>query len=262
MPEGRAPKKTEFQQQVHGRLTSADRRGRLSGNAFDSAIPKVNGAMTNRRRLRAVRDKKQRRSRFVSEFPKQLQNGGAVDRIEITRWFVRQNQRRPMGQRSRNSDPLLLSTGHLVGKRVAARSEPHPLEQRSDTRHAFRPRQSGELQRQLDVFEDRQCREQMEKLKNRTDLRAPEVRQVVSRKVVQLPTQKNDFTAIGSIDPAKAIEQRGFATSGWTHQGNPLALTYAQRDIDQNWLVGIMTSKRMGLNHVGKRHACTMREAG
>ena len=79
----------------------------------------MNRTVANRGRLGAMRDEKQRSARFVGQLAEELKNRGAINRIEIARRFVGQDQRGPMHKRARDSHALLFTTGHFARKRGA-----------------------------------------------------------------------------------------------------------------------------------------------
>src|SRR4051794_6721226 len=77
--------------------------------------------------------------------------------------------------------------------------------------------------RQHDVFERRQMRDQMELLKDETHGFAAKANQIVAAKFRRVSASDQQLAARCLIETADQIQQRGFAGTGWTHDGDPLA---------------------------------------
>ena len=88
----------------------------------------------------------------------------------------------PRREGARQRDALLLAAGELGGVVVAALAEADALEQGARARRAAAP--AGELERQQDVLERGQVRQQLERLEDEADLPPPQPRQGVLGEVL------------------------------------------------------------------------------
>ena len=106
----------------------------------DAAVPKDQPRIGDRRQLRVVRDQNDRRSAHAMNLAEQLQNMTAGGGVEVPRRLVRQNDRRGVGQRARERNPLLLASRQLRRVVMRAAGQSNLLEQRLRPGAARRPR--------------------------------------------------------------------------------------------------------------------------
>ena len=112
---------------------------------------------------------------FAREAPEQFKNNVPRSRVQITGWFVGEDQARRMDQRTRNGHALHLPSGKLVRITIAEALQLHPLEALpcSLARACF----SRKEQRQFHVLKDCKGVEQLKRLKDEADFFAPQSRQ-------------------------------------------------------------------------------------
>ena len=114
------------------------------------------------------------------EIVNQRENVVAGAGVEVAGGLVGQDDRRVDRQRARNGDALPLAARQLLGQMVrrAAPSWTSVSSSRGALVHlAARP--AAQVQRQADVLETGQRRQQVEELKDEADLVAPQPRQVI-----------------------------------------------------------------------------------
>src|SRR6266542_3563399 len=96
-----------------------------------------------------------------------LHRGAAV---QVAGGFVRQQDRRPVDQSARNGDALLLSAGKLRGKVINAIAQPNHLQGLMRPLRALLLTQLGVQSGQLDIFQRRGARQQVESLEDKAEL--------------------------------------------------------------------------------------------
>ena len=103
----------------------------------------------------------------------QRQDVGAGLRVEVAGRLVGQQDRRIHGQRARDRDALALAARELVGKMIQARAQLHQVEQLARPIVDLLARPAAQMQRQRDVLDARQARQQIEELKDEAELVPP-----------------------------------------------------------------------------------------
>ncbi len=159
----------------------------------------------------------------------QLHHGMAVLRVQISRGLIRQHYRGLAHQRARNGHALLLSTRELRGMMPGTMTHVDPLERLHDPLAAFAPTElAAEGQRQLHVLVDRQVLDEVERLKDETDLGvayagALGVIELLHRLAVQRVAPGR-----GCIEQRQNGEERGLAASGRSFDRDELSLPYLE----------------------------------
>ena len=109
----------------------------------------------------------------------QRENLLAGVRVEIAGRLVGEQDRRIDRQRARDRDALALAAGQLLRQVLQAVAELHQSQQLARALVDLLARPAAQVQRQADVLEARQRRQQVEELKDEADLVAPDARQLV-----------------------------------------------------------------------------------
>ena len=125
-----------------------------------------------------VRDDQDGRAQALVQIVDQRQNLLAGVRIEIAGGLVGQQNRRIDGERARDGDALALAAGKFVGQVREAVRELHQVQQLAGA-FVDLPRPAAQMQRQRDILETRQRRQQVEELENESDLVAAHPGQVI-----------------------------------------------------------------------------------
>ena len=121
------------------------------------------------------------RDAFVVEPLENLHHLDAGPAVEIPGRLVGEDHVRIVDQRSRDGNALLLASGKLARRVIAASLKAH----RSQDLFRFLPqlrageRDLGIKQRQLDVFQGRRAREKIEVLENEPEFAIAHIRQLI-----------------------------------------------------------------------------------
>ena len=154
-------------------------------------------------------------------------------RIEITRGFVGEDDRRRIDERAGDGDALTLA----AGKFVRAVMEPGP---KTDVLHRLnrlglplRRRVAGVNQRQLDVGECGRAREQIERLKDKTDLAIADIGQLVVDHRRHVSPGELVATGRGRIEAAQHVHEGRLAGTRGSHDGEVFVAVDLHRDAAQ-----------------------------
>jgi hypothetical protein len=135
------------------------------------------------------------------------------------------------GDRTRDRDALLLAARQLGGIVAQPRCEPYPLERAVDAPATLAARQLAIAQRDVDVVEQIEIRNQVEALKHETDLFVAQMR---TRLVVELldVDAVEHVAATGQLfEQAGDVEERRFAGARRPGDRDELALAYLEREV-------------------------------
>ena len=113
------------------------------------------------------------------------QDLGAGLSIEISRRFIREQNRGIDRQRARNGDALALPARQLVRKMIRPRGQADQLEQLARPIVDFLPWPAAQVERQRHILEAGQARQEVEELKYEAELVAADGRQSIVRQAVQ-----------------------------------------------------------------------------
>ena len=144
-------------------------------------------------------------------------------RVEIAGRFVGEEDWRIDRQRAGNRDALTFAARELVGKMVHARLELNEREQLAGALFDFLARPSAQVQREADVFERRQRRQQVEELEDESDLVAAHPRQVVVGEAGERLAVDAHTAGGRTVESADEIEERRLARSGGSDDRDHLA---------------------------------------
>ena len=153
----------------------------------------------------------------VCELPVQLgeqgDHVGAVRGVEVTGRLVGEQDLRPVRERARHRDTLLLAPGELGGVVVAAIREPDALEQLE--RPAARLL-AAQLERHLDVLPRRERRDQVEGLEHEADLLGAHAGALVLRERREVLAVQHHAASRRPVEAGQQAEQRALAAAGGT----------------------------------------------
>ena len=139
-------------------------------------------------------------------------------RIEIAGRLVGKNQfgagREGAGQRH----ALLLAPREMLGVVTKAVRKPHAL--KPSARLAARRTLPRQLKRQHDVFQRRQRRQQLKRLKNKTEYLAAQDGTRIFIKSVDFPTVEKNTAGTGLIEPGQQAKQGRLTRAGSTDDGH------------------------------------------
>ncbi len=175
------------------RPSSVDGHGAF-GLLHDAAVTKRDRHVGNRGDLGIVGDEDKRRASRAVDLQQQVDDVVSGRAVEIACRFVRQENRRVVGERSGDRDALLLAAGELRRVVMAAAREPDFTQKRRRARGGAWT--AGDLDRDEDVFKRGQRRQQMEELKDKPDLRAAKPCECV-------------LAEAGDVDPVDQNRSRG-----------------------------------------------------
>lgn len=135
----------------------------------------------------------------------------AGDAVEISGGLVGEKNRRAIDERAGHGSALLLSAGKFRRPMAEALRKPYAFEGFADAREAFRARDFGETQGQLDIFFESHTREQIERLKHHADHAAAVARELMRIHFGEVAALDVDCTAGGTVEAGEQIQESGFS---------------------------------------------------
>ena len=188
------------------------------------AVRKLDAAIGLPSDVRIVRDHQNRMAGFV-QIAEKINDDLFVGFVKIAGRLVSQNKFRLIDERPRDGHSLLLATGKLRGQMRKALAKTDAFER---FRGLLLVRDRMKILSEHDIFERVQVRHQMELLEDEANfLRAVTDHSVFVelRKIHAI----DYYTAFGEgVEPAKNIDERGFARARRAHQCDP----FCGRDIE------------------------------
>ena len=127
--------------------------------------------------------------------------------IQLSCGLVSEDDRRIRDQRSRDSHPLLLSAGQLLGTVVQPVPQADDLQGTPRTVPAFLPAQAGQQQGQLDVLPSCQDGDQIERLEHVADVLGAPSRQFAFIHFPDCVAEHFERTLRGAVDPSHQVQQ-------------------------------------------------------
>ena len=131
--------------------------------------------------------------------------------VELAGGLVGQEQLRPARQRAGNGDALLLAAGELAGALPRVVGEAHDRQHQGDPLLALARGDAGDSQRHADVLRRREHRQQAEGLEDIGHGLPPQPHPVPLAHDGHVLTGDPHRAAVGGVEPAHDIEQRGLA---------------------------------------------------
>src|SRR5436190_10456653 len=150
--------------------------------------------------------------------------------VEVASRLVGEEQRRIGDDRTRNRHTLFLSAGELTRVMRRAIDERDDIEGRHHVLAPLLLREIRQEQRQLDILECGEHRNQVVELENESDIpRAPGGERPLGQ-TADVGAADADAAARRAIDAGEQIEQRRLARSGRPHQPQEIAGGHGDRD--------------------------------
>ena len=134
------------------------------------------------------------------EVRKQRHHRLTVLRVQISGWFIRQEEQRFPRHCPRDRYPLLLSAGELPRVMVAAVAHSHLLQDSFDALAPLKERQLPEGERKLDVLVNGQVSDQVEALEDEADMLVAPLRPFAGRKREDFRTVEPIGSLVGYIE--------------------------------------------------------------
>ena len=150
----------------------------------------------------------------------------ACNRVQVSRWLIRQDETRLVGQRPGNGYPLALAAGEL-GRQV-----PGPVGKTHDSQQLFSSCPAGPTANRLtahghlDVFAGCQRWQEIVQLEDKTHHPGPKVIQVPDRG--QILAVNDHPSPAGPVQATEHIEQRTLAAARRSHDSQHLPLSDLQ----------------------------------
>ena len=183
----------------------------------------------------------------------QIHDVPAVGAIEIAGRLVGQQDRRIVGQRSRERHALLLTARQLRRIVVSPAGQADLVEPGPGPGHGVR--RAGNLHRHRDVFERRQRRNEMKELEDEADLLAAQPGQTVLVEPRDVGAVDRDRSGARGVEPRDEPEQRRLAAARGTDDGDKLTGRNGGRERMEN-------RQRLGAAHHRLRHVVELDHPG
>ena len=146
-------------------------------------------------------------------------------RVQCAERLVHQQDFRPVRERSRHGDTLLLAARKLRRETVVHALQGHELEQFLASRASLARLDAPDPQRELDVVADRHVTEQRVVLEDEPDLALARV------KVRDVLAVQGDAAVVDVGQPGDGPQQRALAAAARPEQYEEFARPHAQRDV-------------------------------
>ena len=149
--------------------------------------------------------------------------------IQVSRGLVGEEECRIGDNGSRNGNPLLLTSGELAGIMLHPVLQADQTQSRLDVIVPLRLAQPGEQERQLHVFKSREHGNQVEGLKNKSDVVVAPMGQLAIGHRCDPDTIHLDFPGGRPIDTGDDVQERSFAGPRGSHQGQKFTFRNVER---------------------------------
>ena len=144
-------------------------------------------------------------------------------RIEGARGLVGEDQLGIVDQRARDGDALLLASGKLRGTMIRARAKPDLLQLLHRAGTTLRRRDAAVEQRQLDVFQRRRARQQVELLEHESDRAVADAGQLVGGEPGDVLAVEPVGARRRHVEAADHVHERRLARARRAHDRDELA---------------------------------------
>ena len=145
-----------------------------------------------------MRDHDDRLAKFLIEIAEHVQHDLRIFGVEISRRFVRQDNRRSVDDRSGQSDPLLLAARKLKRLMVHFIFKFQKLQDLAPPVGALASITTMDLFGQLEITLGRECRKQIKALKDKSNLTPPNVGPAGVRHLCKILAVNNNAAARGA----------------------------------------------------------------
>ena len=190
-------------------------------NRFDAPIAEAHESVGNGGGFLAVSGENRGGVLFASEALQKIKDQSTCGGVEIAGGLIREEEFRRMHQSASDGNALHLAAGELVRITIAEAIELDPAQTFAGGGAGMG--NASEQKRQLDIFVDSEGVEELEGLKNETNFITA---QDCEGSVVEAGSWhaiNEDGAAGGKIHGAGEIEERGFAASAASNEGEELA---------------------------------------
>ena len=217
--------------------------------ALDRAVADPDVAQRARADDRIVRDDHDRGALGVDAF-EQPEDLAAVRAVEVSGGLVREQQRRPVDQRTRDRRALPLAARHLARAMRRAVVERHARQRSERPLVTRRARDAAVQERQRHVLEQRHARQQVERLEHEADRLAAQLRQPVRIDLVDRhPVQPVPPRARPRQTP-EDLEQRRLPRARRPHHAD--VLPPPDLEIEPPQRMHLVLPDRIRLVHIGE----------
>src|SRR5262245_31252653 len=213
------------------------------------------------RRVRVVRDHDDGFVVIAVEFFEQRQRLLRRSRVQVAGRLVGQNKIGVGDDSAGDGDALLLTAGELARQMAQAVTQPDQVQRRRRVLHTLALLQIGQLQRQFDVLESGHHRDQVEGLKDESDMLISPMRHLAVAQAAQVLPEHENLAVGGAVHRGDQVQQRGFARAGRPHQRDELAamnckVDFFQRD-DMKIIADEFLGKLLGFDHCFGHNFCS-----
>jgi len=150
--------------------------------------------------------------------------------IEIAGGLVGDDDLRVCHNRARDGNTLLLAAGKLARIMMRAVFQTNDAKRRHGAVAALPGAEPGQQQRQLDVAERGQHRDEVVELEDEADVAAAPARQRALGQRADVGSVDHDLAGRGTIDACDQVEQRRLAGARRPHEREEFALGHAEVD--------------------------------
>ena len=156
-----------------------------------------------------------------------------VLRIQRTAGLVGKDNIGLIDKGTGNGHTLLLASGKLVGLMVGTVGKFHELEQLQGTLTGLALTGTGYHGGYHDILECRELGQQLMELEDEADVLVTELAKLGAAEAEDILPPDENLSAIGLIQRAHNLQQRGLTGSAGAHDGHHLATLYLQVDATQ-----------------------------
>ena len=177
-----------------------------------------------------VGDDDERLSELVAQVEEELVKLGLVLGVERAGRLVGEHHRRTVHQGARHGHTLLLAAGEFGRLVRRAVGEAHKLKQFHGAAARLLRRLAADVGRNHDVLKSRELREELVKLKHEADVAVAEVAELLRVQTAHVNAVDDNGAAVGPVERAHDLKQRGLAGTARTDNAHDLALADVQVD--------------------------------
>ena len=186
--------------------------------------------MTSRelRHVRFVRHERDRDPVLPIQFREELHDFHASRAVETPGRFVRQKKAGTGHKGARNGDALLLSAREFRRRVTRPVGKSHALERLHGLLVPFGAGKTAVEKRQFDVFERRRSGEQIEALKDETEVIAAQHRELIPREPLHMYAVKEVLPGRRTVERPDDVHRRGLSRARRTHDRHEFAFVDAE----------------------------------
>ena len=190
-----------------------------------------------------VRHHHQRRPEASVQLEHQLDHGVAGLRVEASGRLVGKQQLRPDHERAGERYALLFTAGKMARVVAEALAKLHARENLA--RFVLRVLPPCKLERQHDILQRRQRRQQLERLEHESDRTAAQLRALILVECEEIRAVDVNAARGGRVQPCEDREQRRLAGTGGADDRDGFAFQDGEFDFTQNDEVAVTTFHRL-----------------